>query len=746
MPCRAESVNLGRVFFFNGGSSNRKAAFFNFSFRDILGISHNGLLFMEKLKNTFKKNWAIVALIVISAVIYHRWMSFDIFSFADYWFRFPETLKEYFTLSIWRGSIGLGSPNITIWMLLFDALPGIFGHFGFPSNVADKFFIFWPFIFVTPLASFFLGRRILKNDIGAIVAAIAYSFNTYFLAINTQGHFSLSVAGSFAPLVILFFIKALEESRIAFSALSALSFFVVGSYDFRVAYILGFIVFFYFLFSIATEQKENHFKKALASLSVFALLTILFNLYWILAFAKMGSLAANDVLSRDIIDFSLDLPRAMTLFHPFWTGAVPLWFEEQSIPLYFWLVPVFASCGLWFGRKNRNVVFFAIVSMIGIVLTKQTAEPFSHFYLWLHDSVPGFGAFREASKFFVLIAMGYSILIGSFVSWIIESRKGSRFASWGKYAVAVFVSGLFLWNAQSILTGKIGTMFVPKNPSAEDLAIREIVNSKDDFYRTLMVPSESIFSTYSNRHPKMNMVEMEKGDWGSFSKNYGQGDDASRRERIIHTFNLPYFKNILDISSVKYVIAEKKGGLYVDSASSVSGLVDSGVDLEKSEIFENPDYRPHIYATDRMETVHRNLPFQAVEYVQKSPVRYSLTIKDVRNPVWLNFSEAYHPDWKLGADGISWMDAIAKSDYFLPDADHFQNDAKLNSFLIDPEYVKKKFPSGSYSMNSDGSIDIRLTIFFKPQAYLNLGIIAMVAAFLTTAAFLVLDAKKRHNE
>lgn len=701
---------------------------------------------MEKLKNIFKKNWAIISLVIVSAVIYHRWLSFDIFSFGDYWFRFPETLKEYFTLSIWRGSIGLGSPNITIWMLLFDALPGIFGHLGFASNVADKFLIFWPFVFVTPLASFFLARRILGNDIGAIAAAFVYSFNTYFLAINTQGHFSLSVAGSFAPLVILFFMKAVQESRIAFSVLSAISLFIVGSYDFRVAYIMGFVVFSYFLFSIVMERGKERFKKTVPAFFVFVLLSILFNLYWIMAFAKMGSLAANDVLSRDVIDFSLDLPRAITLFHPFWTGSVPDWFEGQDIPSYFWLVPVFASLGLWFGKKNRNIVFFGIVSLVGIVLTKQTAEPFSHFYLWLHDSLPGFGAFREASKFYILIAMGYSVLIGSFVSWIVGNRKISQSMKWLKYIVAVSVFGLFLWNARPVFDGRIETMFVSRNPSADELATRELVNSGNGFYRTLWVPLQPHFATYGNLHPIMDMTGMEKGDWGSFSKNYGQGDDADRGERIVNTFKLPYAKNLLDASSVRYVIIDSKKQFYASSLSDLPYLKKADIGTNDLAVFENKDYRPHIYVTDRMETVHRDLPVRTVEYAEKSPVRYSLTIKDVKGPVWLNFSESYHPDWKLGAGDASWIDAIAKSRYFFPDSDHFRNDAKLNSFLVDPEYVKQNFPPVSYAINSDGSMDIRLALFFKAQAYLDLGIIIGAASLLGSLAFLVFDAKRRHNK
>lgn len=687
---------------------------------------------MNRIKDILKRHWAIIALVVISAVVYHRWLSFGIFSFADYGFRFPETLKDYFTVSLWRSNSMLGYPNLTVWMLLFDALPGIFGRFGFASNVADKFFIFWPFVFATPLASFFLARRILRNDVAAFVSALVYSFNTYFLAINTQGHFSLSVAGAFAPLVILFFMKSVEESRIAFSVVSALLLFIVGSYDFRVAYVIAAVIFLYFLFSIIMERSKEYLKKSTASFSVFVFLALLLNLYWMLSFAKMGPSSDIEVLSRSIIDFSLNLPRAMTLFHPFWTGSVPTWFDAQNIPFYFWLIPVFAVLGFWLGRKNKNVIFFGLISLFGIILTKQTADPFGNLYLWLHAHLPGFGAFREASKFFILIAMGYSILIGSFVTWIVSNWVEGKTKIWGKYGMIILVSGLFLWNAQSIVTGKMGTIFVPRNPSQDDLKLRKLVNGQDDFYRTLWVPLVSNFPSYSNVHPMMNAIDLEKGSWESFSENLGQGGDDDRGQRIVDTFNLPYSKNLLSLSSVRYVMIDNKKEFYVDSLKDIPYLKKTDAGVKNFTVLENQDYRPHIYATAERETIHKDIPFQKLDYVQISPVKYSVVLKNAKDPLFLNFSEAYHPNWKLGLGND-----------FLSDSDHFQNDAKLNSYHVDPQKI---CASGGCVKNSDGTFDINLTLYFSPQAYLDSGLIVMVATLFGSLAFLAYELKKRHNE
>lgn len=55
--------------------------------------------------------------------------------------------------------------------------------------------------------------------------------------------------------------------------------------------------------------------------------------------------------------------------------------------------------------------FFAVLALLGIFLSKQVAPPGGFVYKLLFDHFPGFSAFREASKFYVLIAMSYSVMI-----------------------------------------------------------------------------------------------------------------------------------------------------------------------------------------------------------------------------------------------------------------------------------------------------------------------------------------------
>ena len=70
-------------------------------------------------------------------------------------------------------------------------------------------------------------------------------------------------------------------------------------------------------------------------------------------------------------------------------------FHDHATPWWLSILGVLAWIGFWVGRKNRTVVFFALLSVLGILVSKQVAEPWGNLYYYLYDHLPGFNAFRE---------------------------------------------------------------------------------------------------------------------------------------------------------------------------------------------------------------------------------------------------------------------------------------------------------------------------------------------------------------
>jgi hypothetical protein len=43
-----------------------------------------------------------------------------------------------------------------------------------------------------------------------------------------------------------------------------------------------------------------------------------------------------------------------------------------------------------------------------------------------------------------------------------------------------------------------------------------------------------------------------------------------------------------------------------------------------------------------------------------------------------------------------------------------------NQWTIDPEYIRANYPKNYYKENPDGTIDVRMTMYFRPQSYFYL--------------------------
>ena len=60
----------------------------------------------------------------------------------------------------------------------------------------------------------------------------------------------------------------------------------------------------------------------------------------------------------------------------------------------------------------------------------------------------------------------------------------------------------------------------------------------------------------------------------------------------------------------------------------------------------------------------------------------------------------------------------------------------VNSFELSKEYIKANFDKSMYKENQDGSIDLELTLYFKPQSYFYLGIIISGTTLILCLSYL----------
>ena len=70
-----------------------------------------------------------------------------------------------------------------------------------------------------------------------------------------------------------------------------------------------------------------------------------------------------------------------------------------------------------------------------------------------------------------------------------------------------------------------------------------------------------------------------------------------------------------------------------------------------------------------------------------------------------------------------------------------------NGWTIDPQYIKDNYSTEYYTENADGSINIELVMYFKPQSYFYLGlIISGIILLLCIICLIINKLKQRRNK
>jgi len=506
------------------------------------------------------------------------------------------------------------------------------------------------------------------------------------------------------------------------------------------------ILLYFVYYSWAIEKRTGQLiKNSLLLLPIFAIIGLL-NFYWVVGFKSIspGAIGGLGFLGRQLFGSgNYDILKSLTTWNIWWTGSFQA-FSVQPTPVYFWFIPLLAVLGLVVNRGNKNIVFMGLVSLIGIFLAKQSSHPFTGFYLWLYRHFPGFSAFREASKFFFLIILGYSILIAGLVDWLWRKKLYYPKHVVGRYVLTFSIATLFLWNAKPLITGEIKSVFIPRQIPADYLVFKDFTLSQPDYFRTIWVPTYSKWGIFTNNHPKLSAIDLVNSDWKPLTEEFRETSTRiTEQEVVLDLLKSKEADNLLDYSSIRYVVIPLadikneddffayygKRQTYLDEINKLSYLKPINIGTQELLVFENAGYKPHIYLS--------NDPGE-ITYQTSSPTQVSLKLENIKIPVYLNYTDKFHPDWKIRIGKFNWREIFFQKDYFLPEKYHTENPAQFNSFLVDPEYLINNYPPSSYHINPDGSMNVSVTMYFRPQAYQNLGLIVSAMTFFTCLFYLFL--------
>ncbi len=565
----------------------------------------------------------IMLLLSLSIVTHIRWFFVGVFSYGDWWHTSTETMQEWTSLAhigVWRSVLDFGAVDPQLYFSPIYYLRGLMAYLPHGDYWGLLFAYLLPMVIIAPIASFYVIRHFIPDDLAAFVGSIVYTFATYFLTLQTA-HLTIGCAYAYAPFLLFVMIYFIHEKRQSVFALAitSLTITIAIIIEPRIFYIL--IIFFlpYLLY----------IRLFFLRFILLAILVVFMNLFWIFPLLTAGTSEVSAIIDRPLFGNQYrSLRHAVTSMQPAWSWEKPMPFELQPISIIFWLIPFIAFSGLLLVSKQpyriqKITLFMYFIALLGIFLGKQSHEPFADAYGWLHTHIPGFRMYRESSKFYILITIAYAYLV-SFTFYAIcqqcrTYKKSIYYTVRG--SMLIILTGLFLVNSLPLLNGKIGTMFIRRDIHHDYDILQKYISDQKIFFRVMGVPQFSRYASYTTMNSKVDMGNVINNSWKQFVDSEQNTNTQYHINKLVNTH---YFNYLLDASSIKYIFVPVQdlqndddlfninGGRdnphvrqgYVDLLEHAQGLHKIDIGTKELVLFENTQFKPYLRTLDTIYTIN----------------------------------------------------------------------------------------------------------------------------------------------
>lgn len=493
-------------------------------------------------------------LIILAILVYFRFLTTKINVANDFPYIFPELLKSGLNIPfIWtaRGAEGMGSYAASImWFWPIEFLYGIGANIGLGFSFLEKILGFFPIFILGFVGISKLSRYFGVKGWGIVIGAFIYLVNTYILLLIDGGQLQIGLAYAWIPTVVFLILTSLDKG-FKNKILAGLAVSLLGFFDIRFVYVLVVLLllrFIYqFIFLSFSEWKNwliSWFKLAIAV----GIVSIGLNAYWLLPVALAKAAALPETYTRGIQALSLsfaNLGHSLFLLQPHWYKNVfgkitPLLPQFVLIPILVFLAPILR-------RKNKEVGFWLIVALVSVFLVKGANPPLSSVYQWLFTHVPGFSLFRDPTKFFFLVALSYSVLIGVTVDELTKRFNWSlSIGHLSLKVIPLLLAFYFLVLISPVWLGKMTGIFSNPIYQNEFFNLADGLGKDKEFGRVFWIPAKAPLGYSSPTHPTVEASRLVQ------KRPFAIGTVG-----MYETFNFlreaPFMGELFKIAGIKYI-------------------------------------------------------------------------------------------------------------------------------------------------------------------------------------------------
>lgn len=594
---------------------------------------------------------------VLIFLIFRNWFFSPEIIGGDWPFYHQTIIKSFnFLPPIWSEAHGngLGGTILAYGIDTYMYMTGsIFTNtIGVPWFIVYKIFWFLLFILLSLFGGFLIFLKITKSQdkIHATIAGLIYSTNTYILMVVGGGQMGIALSYALLPYILVFLLSLFDSisknsrSWVRNTIYVSIFFSLQALFDPRIAYVSAIVIFFFSLGEVLTYKGNlkllfNFSLRLFRSIIIIGILTLLLNAFWILPLALVQQVSQTSLgitaSVKDVLNYYsfAGFANAFSLLHPNWPENV--FGKVAFMRPGFILLPILAFLLLTQKEKNRRILTLFTLGILGAFLAKGSNPPFGVIFEYLFTYVPGFVVFRDPTKFYILVALAYSVLIPYSLVKVIayfKKIKRLRFAVKTNLPILLF---LLLWIILSFpaLTGSLSGTFNKNLYINEYGDLSSYIGSQKDFFRTLWVPRQSRLADPTYIHPAVEAQPL-----------FQSTDSAELKAKFDQKNTEKYLSDL----GIKYVIIpyDAYGELFLSDRlyseierEKYEKMLDSVAWLKKVK-----DRNITVYEASSSKGLFYSKNVENIPYTRTSSSEYYVSTKLLKSNEFI-FSQNYHPLW-----------------------------------------------------------------------------------------------------
>ncbi len=373
-----------------------------------------------------------------------------------------------------------------------------------------------------------------------------------------------------------------------------------------------------------------------------------------------------------------DFSHALSLLHP--NRPENIFGKTYFLQPEFLIFPILVFFSLLNLKKSKYILFFGLLGLIGAFLAKGANEPFESVFVSLFEHIPGFIMFRDPTKFYVLTAIAYSLLIPASLHLI-----SKKIVILKRILSLLFVT-FFLFTIRQAFFGQLSGTFAFHAVPGEYSNFAEFIRKQPDFFRVLWVPRQNRFSYASLTHmPSESEPLFQATNSGQLLMALGDNE----AQELLRALSIKYVAIQNDSLGELFLSDRKYDELvrqqWVDALDTIPWL--TKIQNGKITLYQTPNYYDLFWSESG----------EKINYVKLRQDRYQLTFI-ISKPTTIYFSQNFHPGWVMQSGEQKIFSQKTQFD--------------LNSFAVTEK--------GEYTA----------TVFFSPQQWVDYGVIISIISFV----------------